>query len=170
MDGALTREALENAFKNSQKLAEIFNTDQGSQFTAPEWVEKLEGLGIKVSMDGKGRWMDNVFIERLWRTLKYEDVYLKEYRTLCDLRQGLREIEPRRKPTEKIAKRRRRPKPHEKKPRKPPPPLRASDFCLLRCGPRRPLRYAPRPAGPCATETKIGDQSPKEIELKAHPL
>lgn len=90
MDGALTNEALENAVKNSQKLPEIFNTDQGSQFTSPEWVEKLEGLGIKVSMDGKGRWMDNVFIERLWRTLKYEDVYLKEYRTLCDLRQGLR--------------------------------------------------------------------------------
>jgi putative transposase len=91
MDAALTREALENAVKNCQKLPEIFNTDQGSQFTSPEWVEKLEGLGIKVSMDGKGRWMDNVFIERLWRTLKYEDVYLKEYGTLCDLRQGLRE-------------------------------------------------------------------------------
>ena len=80
-----------NAVKNCQKLPEIFNTDQGSQFTSPEWVGKLEGLGIKVSMDGKGRWMDNVFIERLWRTLKYEDVYLKEYGTLCDLRQGLRE-------------------------------------------------------------------------------
>ena len=51
----------------------------------------LEGLGIKVSMDGKGRWVDNVFIERLWRTLKYEDVYLKEYETLCDLWQGLGE-------------------------------------------------------------------------------
>ena len=91
MDAALTNGALENAVKNCQKLPEIFNTDQGSQFTSPEWVGKLEGLGIKVSMDGKGRWMDNVFIERLWRTLKYEDVYLKEYRTLCDLRQGLRE-------------------------------------------------------------------------------
>ena len=90
MDAALTNEALENAVKNCQKLPEIFNTDQGSQFTSPEWVGKLEGLGIKVSMDGKGRWMDNVFIERLWRTLKYEDVYLKEYGTLCDLRQGLR--------------------------------------------------------------------------------
>jgi putative transposase len=91
MDAALTREALENAVKNCQKLPEIFNTDHGSQFTSPEWVGKLEGLGIKVSMDGKGRWMDNVFIERLWRTLKYEDVYLKEYGTLCDLRRGLRE-------------------------------------------------------------------------------
>ena len=77
--------------KECRKLPEIFNTDQGSQFTSPEWVGKLEGLGIKVSMDGKGRWMDNVFIERLWRTLKYEDVYLKEYGTLCDLRQGLGE-------------------------------------------------------------------------------
>ena len=91
MDTGLTNEALENAVKNSEKLPEIFNTDQGGQFTSPVWVGKLEGLGIKVSMDGKGRWMDNVFIERLWRTLKYEDVYLKEYGTLSDLRQGLRE-------------------------------------------------------------------------------
>jgi putative transposase len=91
MDSTLTNEALEKAVKNCQKLPEIFNTDQGSQFTSPEWVGKLEGLGIKVSMDGKGRWMDNIFIERLWRTLKYEDVYLKEYGTLGDLRQGLRD-------------------------------------------------------------------------------
>mgnify|MGYP000542161867 FL=1 len=89
MDGALTSEALENAVKRSQKLPEILNTDQGSQFTSPEWIGKLESLGIKVSMDGKGRWMDNVFIERLWRTLKYEDVYLKEYGTVWELRQGL---------------------------------------------------------------------------------
>jgi putative transposase len=75
MDAALTSEALDNAIKKCEKRPQIFNTDQGSQFTSPEWVGKLEGLGIKVSMDGKGRWMDNVFIERLWRTLKYEDVY-----------------------------------------------------------------------------------------------
>ena len=91
MDSALTSEALENAMRKCQKLPEIFNTDQGSQFTSPEWVGRLKSLSIKVSMDGKGRWMDNVFIERLWRTLKYEDVYLKEYGTLCDLRQGLGE-------------------------------------------------------------------------------
>lgn len=58
-------------------------------FTSPEWTGRLEGLGIKVSMDGKGRWIDNVFIERLWRSLKYEDAYLKEYRTVWDLECGL---------------------------------------------------------------------------------
>jgi transposase InsO family protein len=48
----------------------IFNTDQGGQFTSAEWIGRLEGLGVKVSMDGRGRWMDNVFIERLWRSVK----------------------------------------------------------------------------------------------------
>jgi putative transposase len=91
MDAALTSQALEKAVRKCQKLPEILNTDQGSQFTSPEWVGKLESLGIKVSMDGKGRWMDNVFIERLWRTLKYEDVYLKEYGTLRELNLGLGE-------------------------------------------------------------------------------
>lgn len=89
MDSTLTNEALDNAVRNGRQLPEIFNTDQGSQFTSPEWTGKLENLGIKVSMDGKGRWMDNVFIERLWRTLKYEDVYLKEYSTMQELRRGL---------------------------------------------------------------------------------
>lgn len=91
MDVALTSQALENAMRKCRKLPEIFNTDQGSQFTWPEWTGTLENLGIKVSMDGKGRWMDNVFIERLWRTLKYEDVYLKEYGTLRELNLGLGE-------------------------------------------------------------------------------
>ncbi len=58
---------------------EIFNTDQGSQFTSEEFTEVLKEVDVKISMDGKGRWMDNVFIERLWRSLKYEDVYLKAY-------------------------------------------------------------------------------------------
>ena len=57
---------------------EIFNTDQGSQFTAQVFTGCLEGAGVRISMDGRGRWMDNVFIERLWRSLKYEAVYLQE--------------------------------------------------------------------------------------------
>jgi transposase InsO family protein len=56
---------------------EIFNTDQGSQFTSGEFTGMLAVAGIRISMDGRGRWIDNVFIERLWRSLKYEDVYLK---------------------------------------------------------------------------------------------
>jgi putative transposase len=90
MDAALTGKALAGAVAQCQGLAEIFNTDQGSQFTSPEWTGRIEGLGIKVSMDGKGRWMDNVFVERLWRSLKYEDIYLKEYATVRELEIGLR--------------------------------------------------------------------------------
>jgi putative transposase len=67
----------------------MFNTDQGSQFTSSDFVAVLNQNEIKISMDGKGRWMDNVFIERLWRSVKYEDIYLKEYRTVVALRQGL---------------------------------------------------------------------------------
>lgn len=63
---------------------EIFNTDQGSQFTSTEFTTVLQKHGIKISMDGKGRCLDNVFVERLWRTLKYEEVYLKTYQTLVD--------------------------------------------------------------------------------------
>ncbi|UPK16081.1 IS3 family transposase (plasmid) [Bradyrhizobium sp. 155] len=58
---------------------EIFNTDQGSQFTGAAFTGALAGAGIKISMDGRGRWMDNVFIERLWRSLKHEDIYLMRY-------------------------------------------------------------------------------------------
>lgn len=60
---------------------EIFNTDQGSQFTSEEFIRMLSAAGVRISMDGKGRWMDNVFIERLWRSLKYECVYLREFET-----------------------------------------------------------------------------------------
>jgi putative transposase len=66
-----------------------FNTDQGSQFSSTDFIAVLNRNEIKISMDGKGRWMDNVFIERLWRSVKYEDIYLKEYRTVVALRQGL---------------------------------------------------------------------------------
>ena len=91
MDAALTERAVADAVAQCVSLPEIFNTDQGSQFTSPEWTERLEKLGIKVSMDGKGRWMDNVFIERLWRSYKYEDLYLKEYATLAELEVGIRQ-------------------------------------------------------------------------------
>lgn len=89
MDARLTGEALTAALAQSRGVPEIFNTDQGSQFTSPEWTGRLESLGIAVSMDGKGRWMDNVFIERLWRSLKYEDIYLKGYATVGELEIGI---------------------------------------------------------------------------------
>ena len=68
---------------------EIFNTDQGSQFTSAAFIATLAGAGIKISMDGRGRWMDNVFIERLWRSLKYEDIYLKGYADGHEARDGI---------------------------------------------------------------------------------
>jgi len=91
MDAALTAKAVAAAVAQCQGLPGIFNTDQGSQFTSPEWTGRLEGLGIAVSMDGKGRWMDNVFIERLWRSYKYEDLYLKEYGSVGELEVGIQE-------------------------------------------------------------------------------
>jgi putative transposase len=89
MDAALVHEALDMARSNCGNLPEIFNTDQGSQFTSPQWTGRLEKLGIRVSMDGKGRWMDNVFVERLWRSLKHEEVYLKSYCTVGEARTGI---------------------------------------------------------------------------------
>ena len=68
---------------------EIFNTDQGSQFTDAEFIEPLAAKGVRVSMDGKGRWIDNVFVERLWRSVKYEDIYLHAYETMRELKAGL---------------------------------------------------------------------------------
>jgi putative transposase len=68
---------------------EIFNTDQGSQFTSPRFTGVLQAAGVRISMDGRGRWMDNVFIERLWRSLKYECVYLDAFETGSELRAGL---------------------------------------------------------------------------------
>jgi putative transposase len=69
---------------------EIFNTDQGVQFTSSDFTEILEERGIAISMDGKGRALDNIFVERLWRSVKYEEVYLKDYRTMQDAEEGLR--------------------------------------------------------------------------------
>ena len=68
---------------------EIFNTDQGSQFTSVAFTQMLADAGIRISMDGRGRWMDNVFIERLWRSLKYECVYLRAFETGLALHNGL---------------------------------------------------------------------------------
>lgn len=68
---------------------EIFNTDQGSQFTGEEWTGTLKNAGVAISMDGKGRWIDNVFIERLWRSVKYEEVYLHAYANGTEARAGL---------------------------------------------------------------------------------
>ena len=78
LDTAPCMDALENALANHDTL-DLFNADQGCQFTSESFTGVLKQNGIKISMDGKGRWMDNVFIERLWRSLKYEEVYLKAY-------------------------------------------------------------------------------------------
>ena len=80
-------QALETAL--SLATPEIFNTDQGSQFTSMEWTGRLQYAQIKISMDGRGRALDNVFVERLWRTLKYENIYLQDYPDGRTLRQGL---------------------------------------------------------------------------------
>ena len=90
METGLCMEALENALATTGRVPEIFNTDQDCQFTSAEWTGKLLGLGIKISMDGRGRWMDNVFIERLWRSVKYEEINLFEHTTVHALRAGLR--------------------------------------------------------------------------------
>jgi putative transposase len=88
MDVELCLEALDEALARFGK-PEIFNTDQGSQFTSPRFTGLLQKAGVRISMDGRGRWMDNVFIERLWRSLKYECVYLHAFDTGSELRAGL---------------------------------------------------------------------------------
>jgi putative transposase len=88
MDMEFCREALEEALTLHGRPA-IFNTDQGSQFTSPRFTEMLIEAGVRVSMDGRGRWMDNVFIERLWRSLKYECVYMNAFETGSETRAGL---------------------------------------------------------------------------------
>jgi putative transposase len=88
MDTEFCREALEEALAR-YGTPEIFNTDQGSQFTNVEFLDILKTRGIAISMDGKGAWRDNVFVERLWRSVKYEEVYLKAYETVSAARAGL---------------------------------------------------------------------------------
>jgi putative transposase len=68
---------------------EIFNTDQGVQFTSAAFLDELSSQGVRISMDGKGRFLDNIFIERLWRSLKYEEVYIKAYGSVTEARQGI---------------------------------------------------------------------------------
>jgi putative transposase len=87
LDGWFCLEMLEEAL--SRGRPEVFNTDQGVQFTAQAWTARLEAAGVAVSMDGKGRCLDNVFVERLWRTVKYEDIYLWRYEDVPQLQRGL---------------------------------------------------------------------------------
>jgi putative transposase len=81
-------EALQEALAKFGR-PEIFNTDQGAQFTSDEWIQVLKDAGVAISMDGKGRWIDNVFIERLWRSVKYEEVYLHAYTSGTEARTAL---------------------------------------------------------------------------------
>lgn len=76
LEGRFCVEAFREAVHRAGRVPAIFNTDQGSQFTSEDWTGMLESAGVRVSMDGKGRWLDNVFIERLWRSVKHEGVYL----------------------------------------------------------------------------------------------
>lgn len=89
LDGGFCLAALEDAFRHG--CPEIFNTDQGTQFTAERFTATVENAGVRMSMDGRGRALDNIFIERLWRSVKYEDIYLKDYETGEALLEGLRQ-------------------------------------------------------------------------------
>ena len=88
LDASFCVDALEEAIA-LYGIPEIFNTDQGSQFTSEEFTNVLIGNGIAISMDGKGRWRDNVFVERLWKSVKYEEVYLKAYGSIAEARREL---------------------------------------------------------------------------------
>ena len=88
LDTSFCVDALEEAIE-TYGPPEIFNTDQGSQFTSDEFTGVLKRHDIRISMDGKGRWVDNVFVERLWRSVKYEEVYLKAYDSMADARASL---------------------------------------------------------------------------------
>jgi putative transposase len=89
LDTRFCLEALEEAMERTGRRPRIFNTDQGCQFTSKEWTDRLVERGISISMDGKGAWRDNVIIERFWRTLKYEEVYLKAYTSAVDAEQQI---------------------------------------------------------------------------------
>jgi len=88
LDSSFCVDALEEAIAH-YGCPEIFNTDQGSQFTAEVFTDTLNSNNIAISMDGKGRWMDNVFIERLWKSVKYEDIYLKSYGSMTEVKRDL---------------------------------------------------------------------------------
>jgi putative transposase len=88
LDAGFCIEALEEALANHGQ-PEIFNSDQGSQFTSIDFIKVLAARQIKISMDGKGAWRDNVFVERLWRSIKYEEVYLRAYASVSDARTAI---------------------------------------------------------------------------------
>ena len=88
LDASFCVEALQDALQRFGR-PEIFNTDQGAQFTSADFTTPLLELGVKISMDGKGRCIDNVFVERLWRSLKYEEVYLKAYDSMAEAHAGI---------------------------------------------------------------------------------
>ena len=88
LDGCFCRDALRHALELGQP--EIFNTDQGPQYTSPGFIGILKELAIQISMDGRGRALDNIFVERLWRSVKYEEVYLRDYGSVAEARAGLR--------------------------------------------------------------------------------
>jgi putative transposase len=87
LDGSFCLDMLDEALGRGRP--EVFNTDQGVQFTAAAWTGRLESAGVAVSMDGRGRCLDNVFVERLWRSVKYEDIYLWRYEAVPALQRGL---------------------------------------------------------------------------------
>jgi putative transposase len=87
LDGSFCLEMLEEAL--SRGRPEVFNTDQGVQFTSAAWTGRLESAGVTVSMDGRGRCLDNVFVERLWRSVKHEELYPRCYETVAELERGL---------------------------------------------------------------------------------
>jgi putative transposase len=88
MDASFCVDALDEAL-HRYGTPEIFNTDQGSQFTGDQFIGRLERVGAAISMDGKGQWRDNVLVERLWRSLKYEEVYLRAYDSVPEARRGI---------------------------------------------------------------------------------
>lgn len=90
MDVSFCSEALDEAL-SKYGTPEIFNSDQGAQFTSAEFINRLKNKHISISMDGRGRALDNIFIERLWRTVKYQNVYIKGYETMHQAQQGLSE-------------------------------------------------------------------------------
>jgi putative transposase len=87
LDGGFCIETLRGALR--EEKPEVFNTDQGAQFTARAFTSVVEEARVQISMDGKGRALDNVFVERLWRSVKYEDIYLNNYSNVVDLEMGL---------------------------------------------------------------------------------
>ena len=89
MDTSFCLDALQEAFDRYGQ-PEIFNTDQGSQFTSTDFIAGLKEREIRISMDGKGCWRDNVFVERIWRSIKYEEVYLRAYDSVSEARQSIK--------------------------------------------------------------------------------